>query len=587
MGMNRTGRSLLSALLVLAMSGSLAACAKQQGTGTDKNAPPTGTSGQPTPGGRIVIGDIGDAESLNPIYSADTSSSFIAYRIQEGLLRIDNKLQPVGVLADKWESSNDGKTWTFHLHPNVKWHDGQPFTADDVVFTYESIMHPLYAGTRQSSYDKLVGYKEAKAKYDAIKKDQTDKKLDDKAAEAALLKAFDEYKAAGGVKKIDDNTVQFNLAEPFAPFLFNMTMAIIPKHILKDVRPDKMKEHDTNRHPIGTGPYVFKDWKKGDQIVLTANPDYWGGKVNISELVYKIIPDQNAIAVALESGAIDVGSTTPELLTRFQAHADMKIYEYQTLSYTYMGYNLRNPLFQDVKVRQALTTAMDRKAMVDAILMGHGSVANSHGSPIHWAYNPNVPTFDYNKEKAKQMLAEAGWKPGPDGILQKDGKPFKFTLATNQNKVREQVITIIQQQLLEVGIKVETKVVEWSSFVPNNLLGQDFEAIVVGWSLSADPDAYSIWHSSQTGKGKFNFVGFENKQLDGLLEKGRTTIDQTQRKQIYGDMQKILAENQPYTFLFFENALWVAKDKFKGPIEGGPSGLLANVQEWWIPKDKQ
>lgn len=584
--MKPTGRRWLSALLVLAVAGSLGACA-QQGSDPDTTPPQSETSGDPVPGGKIVIGDIGDAESLNPIYSADTSSSFIAYRIQEGLLRVDNKLEPVGVLAEKWTPSNDGKTWTFNLQKNVKWHDGQPFTADDVVFTYESIMHPLYAGTRQSNYDTLLGYKAAKVKYDAIKQDLKEKKLGDKAAEDALIQAFEEFKAAGGIKKIDDNTVQFNLSEPFAPFLFYMTMGIIPKHILKDVRPDKMKEHETNRKPVGTGPFVFGDWKKGDQIILTANPNYWGGKVNIAELVYKIIPDQNAIAVALESGAIDVGSTTPELYTRFKDRPGMKVYEHETLSYTYMGYNLRNPLFQDVKVRQALTTAIDRKGMVDAILLGHGSVANSHGSPIHWAYNPNVPTFDYNKEKAKQMLAEAGWKPGSDGILQKDGKPFKFTLATNQNKVREQMVTIIQQQLQEIGVKVETNVVEWSTFVPNHLLAQDFEAVVVGWSLSADPDAYAIWHSSQTGKGKFNFVGFENKQLDETIEKGRATIDQAQRKQIYGEMQKILAENQPYTFMFFENSIWVTRDKFKGPIEGGSAGLLANVHKWWVPRDKQ
>ncbi len=538
-------------------------------------------------GGKLVYGNIGDAESLNPIFVADTASSFISYKVHEGLVQINNKLEIVPLLAEKWDVTNDGKTWTFTLKKGVKWHDGEPFTANDVAFTYFSIMHPRYSGTRQSNYDKLVGYKEAKEKYTAIKKDEEEGKITAEAADAALEEAFAEFKAAGGIKVIDDYTIQFNLVEPFAPFLSNLTMGIIPEHILKDVPVAKMKEHETNRKPIGTGPYKFVEWKKGDSIILEANKDYHGGEVYIDQLIYKVIPDQNAIAVALETGEVDVGPITPELFDRFKDKDGLKLYEYQTLSYTYMGYNLRNPLFQDKRVRQAITHAIDRKAIVDAILMGHGTVANSHGAPIHWAYNPDVPVFDYNPAKAKELLAEAGWKPGPDGILEKDGVKFKFTLQTNQNKIREQVATIIQQQLKEVGIAVEPKIVEWSTFVSKSLLGQDFEAVIVGWSLGTDPDAYSIWHSSQTGKGKFNFVGFKNKRVDELIEQGRVTVDQAKRKEIYGEFQKILAEEQPYTFLFFGNTIMVAKDKFRGPIEGGPAGLLWNVHQWWIPKDMQ
>lgn len=542
----------------------------------------------PVPGGKVIYADIGDAESLNPIYVNDTSSSFISYLVHDGLVRVNNKTEIVPHMAEKWEVTNEGKTWTFTLRKNLKWQDGKPVTANDVAFTFESIMHPLYAGTRQSQYDKLVGYKEAKAKYDQIKKDQKDKKIDDKAAEEALEKAFQEFKAAGGIKVLNDSTVQFNIVEPFAPFLANLGMGIIPKHLLEGVRPDKMKEHETNRKPVGSGRYKFVEWKKGDQIVLEANPDWYGGRPNIDRIIYKVIPDQNAIAVALETGEVDIGGITPELFDRFKGKQGLKIYEYPTFSYTYMGYNLRNPLFQDVKVRQAITHAIDRKALVDAILLGHGTVADSHGSNVRWDFNPNVPKFEYNKDKAKALLGEAGWKPGPDGILQKDGKQLKFTLMTNQNKVREQVATIIQQQLKEVGIAVEPKIVEWSSFVSKNLLGQDFEVVIVGWALGVDPDAFTIWHSSQTEKGKFNFVGYTNKRVDELLEKGRVTVDQAKRKEMYAEFQNILAQEQPYTFLFFQNTLLVTKDKFKGPIEPGPgSGLLWNIESWWIPKDKQ
>lgn len=550
---------------------------------TPAPAPQTG----PVAGGRIVYGNIGDAESLNPIYSADTSSSFIAYRVHEGLIEIDDKLAVVPSLAEKWDVTNDGKTWTFHLKKGVKWHDGAPFTAKDVAFTYFSIMHPLYAGTRQSGYDKLVGFTEAKAQYTAIKKDQTDKKIDDAAAEAALIKAWEGFKFGGAIKIMDDHTIQFNNAEPFAPFLNNLSMGILPEHLLKDVRPDKMKEHATNSKPVGTGPFTFGSWTKGDNIVLNANKDYHGGEVYLGQIIYKIIPDQNAIAIALETGEIDLGAITPELVDRFKGKTGLKIWEYQALSYTYLGYNLRNPLFQDVKVRQAITHALDRDTMVDVIMMGHGTVANSHGAPVRWDYNPNVPVFNYNVAKAKQLLAEAGWTPGADGILQKDGTPFKFVLMTNQNKVREQVVTIMQQQLKEVGIAAEPRIMEWSSFVSNNLLGQDFEAIVVGWSIGVEPDSYSIWHSSQAGKGSFNFVGYENKRVDELLEKARVNPDTAQRKQMYGELQQQLAQDQPYTFLFFPNDILVMRDKFAGPITATPAGLVYNIHEWYVPKDKQ
>lgn len=546
------------------------------------------TKDEPVTGGEIVVGDIGDAESLNPIYSNDTASSFIVELVSDALVRVNDKLEIVPWLATEWDVSEDGKVWTFHMRKDAKWHDGQPVTARDAAFTYFSILHPLYAGTRQSNYDSILGYAEAKKKYDAIKQDFKDGKIDEATRDAKLEEAFAEFKAAGGIKVIDDYTIQITLEKPYAPFLaFAMGMELIPEHILGGVRPDKMKEHETNRKPLGSGRYKFVEWKTGDRIVLEANPDWWGGRPYIDRIIYRVIPDQNAIAVALEAGEIDVGTITPELFERFQGKEGLKLFEYQQLSYTYLGYNLRRPLFQDVRVRRAITHAIDRQAIVEAILLGHGTVAHSHSAPIRWDYNPNLTTYDYNPERAKQLLAEAGWTPGSDGILTKDGQRFQFSLLTNQNKVREQVITIIQQQLKEVGIEVEPKVVEWSSFVSQNLLGQDFDAVVVGWSLGVDPDSYSIWHSSQTEKGRFNFVGFQNERVDKLLEEGRVTTDPEKRKQIYAEMQQILAEEQPYTFLFFPNTIEVLRDKFRGPIAGNPAGLMWNVEKWWIPKDLQ
>jgi len=539
-------------------------------------------------GDTLLYGSIGDATTFNPILVNDTASGTISDLIFEGLAKVDDKIAWIPALAESWSYSEDGTEWVFKLRQDVKWHDGEPFTAKDVAFTFEAIMHPNYEGVRRRNYDKFVGFAEYVDKLNQISQDFSDGKITEEEANQLKLEAFEEWRQAGAITIVDDYTIKFKLTEAFAPFMNAISMGIIPGHVFDwDPGEAGKKDHPFNtENPIGTGPYKFVKWTRDEEVVVEANLDYWGEGPYVERFVMRVIPDQQVVTLSLETGEIDMGSIQPEDFERMTGVEHLKTFEYPTFSYTYMGYNLTNPLFQDKRVRQAITHAIDRQTIVDELLVGHGTVAHSHGSPARWDYNPDVPKFEYNPERAKELLAEAGWTDTDgDGILDKDGQKFTFKLQTNQgNKIREDSAVLIQDYLKEVGIEVEVEFVEWNTFVNEVILPKNFETIIVGWSLGTDPDAFSIWH---TNGGLFNFISFSNARVDELLEKGRTTLDQEKRKEIYGEFQAILAEEQPYTFLYFRNALVGLHKRFEGPISGTPAGMLWNLNEWYVPADAQ
>jgi peptide/nickel transport system substrate-binding protein len=251
-----------------------------------------------------------------------------------------------------------------------------------------------------------------------------------------------------------------------------------------------------------------------------------------------------------------------------------------------MGYNLTNQLFSDVKVRQALSYAINRQSIIDGIMLGLGKPCTGPFSYVSWAYNPKAKSYNYDPELAKKMLSEEGWKDqNNDGILEKNGKPFRFTILTNQgNTERIRTAEIIQQNLKAVGIDVSIRVMEWQAFL-EQIDKRSFEAIILGWSMGRDPDLYDIWHSSKTKKGEYNFIGYKNTEVDRLLVEGRRTFDVEKRKKIYYRIHEILAEEQPYAFLYVPDALPIVHKRFKG-IEPAPLGIFYNFIKWYVPKER-
>lgn len=511
-------------------------------------APGPRPPGTPAYGDSIVVGSIGEPSTLLPLLASDSASRDVTGEIYNGLVRYDRNLKLEGDLAESWEISRDGLIITFHLRRGVKWHDGQPFTSRDVLYTYRITIDPK----TPTAY--AENFKQVK-----------------------LAEAPDPY------------TFRVIYAKPFAPALESWGVEILPAHLLegKDITRSELA-----RRPVGTGRYRFKEWVAGQKLVLESNHDYYEGRPYIDRYVYRIIPDTATMYMELKSGGLDMMGLTPvqyqrqtttkEFLSRFNK------YRYPASAYTYMGYNLRHPLFSDRRVRQALTSAINKDEILQGVQFGMGQVAHGPYKPGTWPYNPNVKDFSYNPDRARALLAEAGWHGrNSDGILVKDGKPFSFTILTNQgNDQRLKTALIIQQRLKAVGIEVKIRTIEWASFLKNFIDKGDFQAVILGWTIGQDPDLYDVWHSSKTGPRELNFVGYKNAEMDRLIEKGRGTFDLEERRRCYYRIQEILAEDQPYTFLYVPDALPVVSARFRG-IEPAPAGIMHNFIRWYVPKEEQ
>lgn len=503
---------------------------------------------KPAYGDILIDSSIGDANILNPILLTDASSADIAGLVFNGLVKYDKDIKITGDLAKSWKISDKGLVIVFYLREGVKWHDGVEFTADDVKFTYDKLVDPSTKTPYSSSY--------------------------------TLIKK---------VEVLDKYTLRVTYKRPFAPALESWGMGILPKHLL-----DKVDINNTgfNRNPIGTGPYIFKKWKTAEKIALEANNDYFEGRPYISKYIYRIIPDQSVQFLELKSGGIDMMGLTPDI---YKNQADttwfnsrFNKYRYPAFSYTYLGYNLLNPLFKDKKVRIAISHAINKKEIIDGVLQGFGVECTGPFPPASWAYNKEIEGYEYSPEKAKKLLENAGWKDdNGDGILEKNGKPFEFLLMTNQgNKSREMCATIIQQQLKRVGIKVKIRIIAWSAFISEYIDKKKFDAVILGWSLGRDPDCFDIWHSSKTEEKQYNFVSYKNPVLDKLLVEGRETFDIEKRKAIYHKVHEILAGDVPYTFLYVPDSLVAIHNRIHG-IKVEPIGISYNFVKWYVPEHLQ
>jgi len=525
----------------------LSAC----GGDTDSNQPASlevSDSTTPAYGDILVEGSIGDASNLIPILSSDSTSHSISAQVFNGLVKYDRDLNIVGDLAESWDISDNGLVITFHLRKGVTWHDGQPFTADDVLYTYRVTVDPktptAYAG-------------------DFLK----------------VTKA----------EVLDDYTFRVTYDRPFAPALASWGAAILPQHLLKG---KDIMQSPLTRHPVGTGPYMFKEWVTGQKIALVSNPNYFEGRPHIDGYIMRIIPDTATMFLELRARGIDQMGLTPLQYTRQTENnlfrKNYNKYRYLSFGYTYLGYNLANPFFRDTRVRQAFSYAINKQEFIEGILLGLGKVATGPFKPGTWAYNPNVKRYPYNPEKARKLLAEAGWQDTDgDGIVDKDGIPFIFEIITNQgNEVRAKCAEITQRRLADIGVKAKIRVIEWAAFINDFINKRRFDATILGWTITLDPDLYDVWHSSKTKEGELNFISYKNEEVDELLEKGRNTFDQEERKQCYFRIQEILAEEQPYTFLYVPDSLPIISARFRG-VDPAPIGIGYNFIKWYVPKGEQ
>jgi peptide/nickel transport system substrate-binding protein len=503
----------------------------------------------PSYGDALIEGTIGEPSILIPMLASDSASHNVSGLIFNGLVKYDTDLSVIGDLAESWDISKDGLIITFHLRKGVKWADGVEFTADDVMFGYKTIINEKTPSAYKEDF------------------------LQVKKAEI-----------------LDNYTFRVTYEKPFAPALTTWgSLVILPKHLLegKDIT-----KTDFGRNPIGLGPYKLTKWVPDQELILESYKDYFEGRPYIDRYIYKRIPDPATMFLVLRTGEIDMMGLTPLQYTK-QTENDFfrknfNKYRYPAFQYTHMAFNLKHPFFKDARVRQAIAYAIDKSELVDVVLFGLGSPATGPYVQNTWPYNPDVKKYDYNPEKARQLLKEAGWEDtDKDGLLDKDGRPFKFTVFTNTgNKLRENTAAIIQWRLAKIGIKMDIRQLEWSTFINQFIDKKRFEAVILGWSIGLDPDQYDIWHSSKTREKELNFISYSNPEVDALLEKGRRTFDIVERKKAYFRIQEILAEEVPYIFLYVPDATIIVSARFRG-IKPSPIGISYNLPKWYVPKNLQ
>ncbi|HSE93289.1 MAG TPA: peptide-binding protein [Methylomirabilota bacterium] len=531
----------------------LAALAGGCGTDAGGAAEETpGTSGRsPAYGDTFVEATIGAVSGLIPNITSDAASHEVGSLLYTGLVTRDRDLNIVGDMAESWEFSKDCLDLTLRLRSGVKWHDGRPFTADDVVFTHQTMVHPKTP----------TAYKE-------------------------------DFNVVEAIEAPDPLTVRVRYKRPHAKALQSWSTWILPRHVLEPYVLEGRLREASWLPPVGTGPYKLKEVRAAEKVVLVANRDYYEAGPYISRLVYRVIPSQATIFLELKARGVDAASLTALQYKRQTEYpAFRKAYQkfrYPSNSYTYFGFNLKDPRFADKRVRQAFAHAIDKGQLIDGVRLGLAREATGPYKPGTWVYNPNVKRYPHDLAMARRLLAEAGWKEkNADGILVKDGKPFTFTLLTNQgNDERKKIAEIIQASLREVGVGVDIKILEWASFIKEYVKKRRFEAIVLGWGIGQDPDQYNIWHSSQTGPDQLNHVSFASAAVDELLERGRTSCHQAERKKYYDRIQEILAEEQPYVFLYFPDALPTVARRVHN-ISESPNGIKYNFTEWYVPRQLQ
>ncbi|MEF8793678.1 peptide-binding protein [Thiohalorhabdus sp.] len=504
----------------------------------------------PAYGGERITAMGAEASNLIPFMAGDSASSRVGGLIHTTLLRYNGDLELAGEAAESWEVTDGGKTITFRLREDARFSDGEPLTSEDVAFTWRTVVDP-----------------ETQTPYGS------------------------DYKRVSEVETPDPHTFVVHYDEPYAPALSTWaSLAIMPAHILAD---QDINDTPFARDPVGAGPYKLHRWQAGQSIDLTRHEGWFRRRAYIDKVTFRVIPDKTTQFLELTAGNIDQMSPAPATFLRtFPERPDLReriaTYKYLGNNYTYLGFNLRREPFTDRRVRRAIAHAIDREELIKGVMLGQARrIAAPYKPGTRW-YPDGIAPYAYDPDKARALLAEAGWTDSDgDGVRDKGGKRLSFEIITNNdNKQRKIAATLIQRRLKKVGIEVDLRLVEWATFISQFINPQDFDAVILGWSLSPDPDQYSIWHSSQQDPGEFNFVGLEDPDVDRLLEAGLKTFDAAERERIYHDFARELLEATPIVYLYAPLSLAAVHKRIRG-IEPAPAGIEYNVEDWYIPQRLQ
>lgn len=504
---------------------------------------------RPDYGGTYVEGVVGRPGTINPIYLQTDADRDLASLVFNGLTRADETGAIKPDLAAHWSSSPDGLVYTFTLRSDIRWQDNLRFDADDVLFTIHAIQDPAY----RASPD---------------------------------LAAFWRTVA---ITKIDSLTVRFQLTQVYAPFLHYTTIGILPDHALKQIAPQELIQHPFNRKPIGTGPFRITEFS-ADSILFDANSRYSGTKPYLSRIQLRFYPDYDSIFAAYARNEVQgISRVLPNNIARARAQANLRTFNARIAGYTLIYLNLSRPLFQDVRVRQALFYAIDRKHLVDDLLQGQGLIALSPIEPESWAYASGLNPYPFDADRAKSLLDLAGYKDSGDGVRKKDQTALVFSLVTNDDPTRLALANEIAKNWQAIGIRATVQAVPSSQIVQNVLRPRQFDAVLYEWrTLSNDPDQYENWHqlqissSSSTGQ---NFSGLNDRDISEVLEAARRANDPTRRTELYRRFQELYSERVPALILFYPVYTFGIDARVRGvqlaPLLT-PSDRFRNLAQWYL-----
>lgn len=490
-------------------------------------------------GNILTFGETSLDGKFNPIISDSTYDGYVVDLMFDALVDNTPEGEPKADVAERWEISEDGKTYTFYLKKGIRFHDGHELTAEDVQFTYETIAHPDYNGPRWSTMQDVVGAQE----FRDGKADHVD-----------------------GIKIIDEYTISFTTKEINAPKIINdFIYEILPKHYYQFEDFDDFIA--LNQNPMGSGPFKFVRYVVGQYLEIEANEEYFKGRPKLDGVIVKIVPAET-IPAELQAGVIDIGQLTqlPEDVEIATETGIVDIQQFTGNGYTYVGINLRRDKFKDKRVRQALMYGLNRRAFIDSHYEGYAEPCNTAVSPVSWAYTEKVNKYEYDPEKAKELLKEARWEDRDNDGWVENEKGEKLEIVwTAYNDVAwpQELVAVAKENWKEIGVRLEGELMEFNAVSDKVYDERDFDLFNMGWSLSIDPDPRGIFDKASDSPGGYNSMGFYNEEAEQIMAQGILETDFEKRKAMYQRWAEIANEELPYLFIAYRQQVFGVNNRVK------------------------
>lgn len=509
------------------------------------------TKAVPIAGGDYTEGIVGQPLYVNPVLAAgNDADADLCALIYSGLFKYDADGKIVPDLAESYEVSNDKLTYTMHLKKDIKWHDGEPFSAADVLFTIQVIQDPAFKSPLRQSWQGV------------------------------------------GVEMVDDNTVRFLLQTPYAFFLNNLSVGILPKHIWETLAPGNYPLAEYNLRPVGTGPYKFINFEKDSEgnilsYQLRADENYYSGRPYITNFNLSFYYDEDSMTEAYNNKQIfGMSYVSPSKVPNIKSRRSSDVHAINIPRYFAVFFNQqKSKVLADSEVRKALSMAIDRQAIIKEVLSGEGKEIYSPIPPGTFGFTDDVKKFSFDVEKANKTLDDDGWKKGSDGFRAKNGQALEFKMETTDWPDLMQTADMLKQEWATVGAKVDYESLPVADIQQNFIRPREYEALLFGQMLGVDPDPFAFWHSSQTHDPGMNLALYNNPDVDKLLEKIRQEMDPASRLDYYKKFQQDVASDAPAAFLYSPNYLYVTSKKVQGVDINAvttPDRRFSNVAKWFV-----